>query len=60
MNAGEVAVVAYMAPAVTFARGSLGSPGQKSTGLSTVMVFNAAVIVVTIAALLALLMANLT
>ena len=56
---GEVASIAYMAPAVTFARGSLGAPGQKSTGLSTVRALNAIAIVVAVAVLLVLLVANL-
>jgi hypothetical protein len=38
---GDVVELEYMAPALTFARGSIGSPGaQKSTGYSVIRTLN--------------------
>ncbi|MGC5019703.1 hypothetical protein [Micromonospora sp. DT47] len=53
---GKKLELEYLAPTVTFARGSLGAPGeQKSVGHSTVMVLNivAAVVVLVMCAVLA-------
>jgi hypothetical protein len=45
VGAGQDVPLEYMAPTVTFARGSIGAPGQqKSAGFSTVMVLNVVVI----------------
>ncbi|MEU8262028.1 hypothetical protein AB0C02_15560 [Micromonospora sp. NPDC048999] len=44
----------YMAPSVTFARGSLGAPGeQTSTGYSTVMILNLIAVIAVVAGLVA-------
>ncbi|MFG1884795.1 hypothetical protein [Micromonospora sp. NPDC049102] len=52
---GQDLALEYMAPTMTFARGSLGAPGeQASTGYSTVMVFNVIAVIVVVAALVAL------
>ncbi|MFG1652339.1 hypothetical protein ACGFIE_20665 [Micromonospora sp. NPDC049275] len=51
---GQNLALEYMAPTVTFARGSLGEPGkQTSTGYSTVMVFNVIAAILVVAALIA-------
>ncbi|WP_330440793.1 hypothetical protein OHB44_11725 [Micromonospora sp. NBC_00821] len=51
---GQGSALEYMAPTVTFARGSLGAPGEQgSTGYSTVMVFNVIAVIVVVAALIA-------
>ncbi|WP_244871841.1 hypothetical protein [Catellatospora sp. TT07R-123] len=43
-----------MAPTFTFARGALGAPGKvKSSGFSTIMIFNVLAVVAVIAALVA-------
>ncbi|MET7752686.1 hypothetical protein [Micromonospora sp. NPDC005367] len=55
---GEVVTLEYMAPTVTLAKLSLGASGQKSTGLSTVMVLNAIAAVVAVVVLLVLLIGN--
>jgi hypothetical protein len=55
--AGTRIALEYMAPTITFARGSLGMPGeQKSAGHSAIMVMNivAVVLVVVFCGLLAL------
>ena len=50
VGAGQEIALEYMAPTVTFAKGSLGEPGkQKSTGFSTVMAFNVAAVVLILA-----------
>ncbi|MGH3661591.1 MAG: hypothetical protein ACRDTQ_07005 [Micromonosporaceae bacterium] len=53
---GEEVRLEYMAPSVSFARGSLGAPGeQKSTGYSTVMLFNVLAVAVAIVGLIVML-----
>lgn len=54
---GARAELEYMAPTITFGRGSLGAPGQqKSSGLSAVMVFNVVAVVAVLVVLVVVLM----
>jgi hypothetical protein len=54
---GETVALDYVAPTVTFAKGSLGTPGQQpSTGYSTIMVLNVLAVVAVIAFVVAALL----